>query len=117
MPFYNLFVHLKAAYEDEAQLLEVAEETGIDMMVAISEEVADQTFEAMVFGTTVLNGLQARITVQVSRPLEIAVFARGAEVFAEIATKLLVAEIATNSKGMPLHDGGADAVDLFLHNV
>jgi hypothetical protein len=114
MPFYNLFVHMPAAHEDEAQLLETVEEAGIDMMVAISEAIADPTFEAMVFGTTVLNPLQARLTVQISRPLEVAVFAATAEPFIGLAARLLVGEVGTSSKGMPLHDGGAEAIEIPL---
>lgn len=116
MPYYNLFVQLKAATEDEAEVAEQLEDTAIDMMISISDAIADDTFEAMVFGITMLNPLQARITVQMTRPLEIAAFAAATSPFVEIGlvARLQVAETLVSSKGVPLSDGSEDAVDLLL---
>jgi hypothetical protein len=116
MPYYNLFVPLKAAAEDEFETSAQLEDAAIDMMISISEAIADDTFEAMVFGITMLNPLQARITVQMTRPLEVAMFAAAVEPFVAtgLVARLSVAETLVSSKGKPLADGAEDAVELLL---
>ena len=116
MPYYNLFVQLKAATEDEVATSEQLEEAAIDMMISISDAIADDTFEAMVFGITMLNPLQARITVQMTRPLEVSMFAASVSPFVatELVARLSIAETLVSAKGKPLADGAEDAVDLLL---
>lgn len=70
MPYYSLNLTFKESIgEQEAH--DLIQELGISICIdLVDAHGSDDTFEAMVFGTTVLGPKQGSIKIQVSRPLE-----------------------------------------------
>ncbi len=72
MPYYTLNITFREPV-DEMAAHDMLQELGIEICQDISYaiDVDHDTFEAMVFGTTVLGPNQGTVKMQMSRPLEL----------------------------------------------